>query len=570
MSLTSSLGMAANTINVNNIALQVVGQNLANANTPGYIRERVVLAAAPTQKYGGVMMGMGVMAKGVQQVIDMFLEQRLRSSTSDLVNSETQEQCYTELEALVNELTDNDLSTSMDRFFNSISNVLNQPESVSNRNLVALQGERFARDANRLGDQIFQMQTDINQRVEEIADEINNLTLEIEDLNLQIANAEGGDVSASDAVGLRDQRLTALTKLAELIDIRVEEQETSGAVAVYCGSNFLVFEGERREVEVTYDTEGDFPRAEVRLVKTQGLLDCRAGELYGQYICRDEILSSFSDQLDDFIKTTIFEFNKLHTSGQGLSGYTEVTSETAVTDTTLPLDSEDLALPYTPVNGSFEIIVRNTDTGLDETTRIFVEMDQPDPDDHDSLDDLVAKINAVSGVTATATLNGKLNIQSDAANLEFAFGDDSSHILAVLGINTFFTGSTARDMAVSETVMNDPAKFAASKNGIALDTENAIDMAALPDMALEGHNDESLITIYKRLANSTAEGSAIAKEQANADRVYQGTLNSQKLATSGVNIDEESIKLMVYQRAYQANAKYISTISELLDVLIQL
>ncbi len=74
-----------------------------------------------------------------------------------------------------------------------------------------------------------------------MAARINKLTEEIRSLNIKIAEAEGGDVSRSDAVGLRDQRMVAL-ETWPLIDIRVERQP-SGEVVVYSGGDFLVSEG---------------------------------------------------------------------------------------------------------------------------------------------------------------------------------------------------------------------------------------------------------------------------------------------------------------------------------------
>src|SRR5574340_527133 len=134
MSLFGSIRLAANTLRANDIALQVVGQNIANANTPGYIREEVILEPGPTQRMGNLLLGLGVDVAAVVQKIDLFLEERLRGSVSDRVDAETLQNAYLELEGIVGELSDTDLSTSLNLFFSSISEILNQPESVSVRN----------------------------------------------------------------------------------------------------------------------------------------------------------------------------------------------------------------------------------------------------------------------------------------------------------------------------------------------------------------------------------------------------------------------------------------------------
>ncbi len=336
MSLYSAIRMASNTLRADQIALQVIGQNISNANTEGYLREEVVLTPAPTQQYGGLLLGLGVEVQAIIQKVDYFLEDRLREATSERAGSEVVEESYSQLEGLINELGETDLSTSMNSFFSSISEVLNQPESVSVRNLAVLEGQKFAQEVGRLADRVTSLRSDLNDRVHDMGERINNLTLEIQTLNIQIAEAEGGDVSSSDAVGLRDRRLNALTELATLLDIRVEEQP-SGGVNVYAGGDFLVFEGTRREVEVVMDTDRGVAVSEIYLAETGAPLDLSSGELAGLMYARDDVLGGFLDQLDEFASTLVFEFNKVFSSGQGLQGYDAITSEFAV-------DATDVAL----------------------------------------------------------------------------------------------------------------------------------------------------------------------------------------------------------------------------------
>src|SRR5205823_341929 len=102
------------------------------------------------------------------------------------------------------------------------------------------------------------IQTQLDQRVSADADEINQLTGQIRQLNVQIAATEGGNASASEAGGLRVKRQTAIDRLSELVGIQVTEQP-SGGVSVAAGGDLLVIEGQRREVEVaqTADQNGN-------------------------------------------------------------------------------------------------------------------------------------------------------------------------------------------------------------------------------------------------------------------------------------------------------------------------
>ncbi|MEX0586963.1 MAG: flagellar basal body protein, partial [Pirellulales bacterium] len=113
MSLFSSIQLANNALRAQQIGLQVTGQNIANANTPGYIREEVVLTPARTQRVGSLNLGLGVQVSGVIQKIDRFLENRLRNASSDRAAGEVQQETFAQLEGLIGELGDTDLSTSL-------------------------------------------------------------------------------------------------------------------------------------------------------------------------------------------------------------------------------------------------------------------------------------------------------------------------------------------------------------------------------------------------------------------------------------------------------------------------
>ena len=565
MSLFGSIRLASNTLRSNQIAMQVVGQNIANANTPGYIREEVIFSPAPTQKVGGLLLGMGVEVQAVVQKIDLFLEERLRWSASDRAGSEVTEQTYSQLEGIVNELGDTDLSTSMNDFFSSISEVLNQPESVSVRNLAVLKGVSLAQDISRMSQRVTEMRTGLNDRVYDMGDRINQLTTEIKKLNVQIAETEGGNNSASDAVGLRDQRLLAMENLAKIVKVRIKEQP-SGGVTVYAGGDFLVFEGTSREVEVVESSANGVTLTEIRLVETNSPINAESGELHGLMDARDNIVGGFSDRLDDFAQTMAFEFNKLFSGGQGLNGFDAVTAEYEVDETDDELDQAGLR--FTPVNGSFQVMVHNTSTGLSQTTDIYVDLNGIGDDM--TMDDLVTELGAIDGISAQVSTTGLLSITSDSPDQEFAFADDTSGLLAALGINTFFSGYSARGLGVNEAIQDDPAKFAVSRGGIGADTDNGVILADFLDRSIDSHNGESIGVIYDRMMGETAQGSAIARSLAEGDRVFESTLRGQKLATSGVSLDEEAVRLISYQHSFQASARYIGVLGELLDVLVSL
>ncbi|MEX0819334.1 MAG: flagellar hook-associated protein FlgK [Pirellulaceae bacterium] len=565
MSLIGSLQIANNALFASQVGLQVTGNNIANANTPGYIRQRAVFTPAPTQQIGNLTLGLGVQVDGIVQVADRFLSDRLRGAISDLATSEAQEDAYVQLETLIGELTNTDLSTSMSNFFGAINDVLNQPENVAVRKLAVSQGTSLTDDIRRLSSRVSSLRSDFNREIVASADGINRLLSQVAKLNVDIVRTEGGSTSSSEAVGMRDQREVALSELSKILEIRATEQQ-DGSVSLSAGGDFLVAGGESRQVKVEYTSEQGLAVATINLAETDAPITAITGSLAGNYAARDEILGGFIHELDDLAATLAFEFNKIYSGGQGLTGLTNVQSEFTVTDESAALDQAGLA--FAPVNGSFQVKMFDTNTGLTKTTDVFVRLNGLNSDT--SLEDLAAELDSIEGLAASVSGERGLTIATDSPHVEFGFGSDSSHVLASLGIHTFFSGTNSRDLGVSAAVRSDPSKFAASEGGIGEDTNIALQLAAFGDRPLESKNGQTLASQYESLVAEVTQASSVTRAVTEGFRVFQQTLEGQHLGLTGVSIDEEAINMIAYQRSYQASARLVATISELLNILMSL
>jgi flagellar hook-associated protein 1 FlgK len=288
--------IASNALFAQQVGLQVVANNIANANTEGYIRQRTVFTPGPTQKIGKLPLGLGVKVDAIIQNIDRFVQSRLRAANSDLANSQTQKRAHLELEVVVGELSDTDLSTSLNNFFGSINNVVNQPGDISLRRLAVLDGVTLSDDIRRLDNRVRDLRVNINREVIATADDINRLTSEIAQLNVKIVVVEEGGANASDAVGLRDQRGVALAELANIVGIEAVEQDT-GSVYVSVGGEFLISDGTHREVVVSSTIIDGTNIATVNILSTDAALRTSTGKLAGLYNARDEIYGGFLTDL---------------------------------------------------------------------------------------------------------------------------------------------------------------------------------------------------------------------------------------------------------------------------------
>lgn len=565
MSLFGSLQIASNSMLVSQIGLQVTAQNIANVNTPNYSREELIVDPAVVQRFGSMTLGLGVKAEGVVQKIDNFLEERLRAATSDSASVGTQKQVYAQLEQVLGSLKGSDLSTALNSFFSSISDILNQPESIAVRNLAVLQGKNLTATVSQLSQRVNTLRSDQNNQVISAASDINRLISEISGLNVKVAQSEASDFTTSDAVGMRDQRNKDLADLSQLIDIRAIEQP-DGSVNVFSGGDFLVLGGITRKVDVSNRSDRGINISELQLQDAQSKLTISSGRVAGLVVARDDILGGFADQLDNLSRTLAFEFNKVFSSGQGLKGYQSATSERTVDAASAPLDAA--GLPFTPVNGSFQVQVYDRNSNTTQTKDILVKLNGL-PDDT-TLDDLVSQLSTVPGLTVSVTPTRQLQLKTNSATQEFAFANDTSGILAALGIGTFFSGSSATGLSINQAVATDPSKFAASDTGIGAGTGTAQLLATFLDRPLDTADGQSLNTLQQNLINGVTEASASTSAAAQGFDSFKDGLKSQQLAVSGVNLDEEVIQMMTYQHMYQMNAKFISTINELLDVLAKI
>lgn len=580
MLLFDSLHMASAAMNAAQLGMQVSGQNLTNAQTPGYVRENLVLQTGTSRKLGnGVVVGTGVSAAGVEQVIDNFLEERLRTSTSDAMSSSMQEKYYTQLEALLNETTDVDLSSSIESFFNSIDEIANHPENVTYREMAAKQGQKLAEDINRLAGSVIEMQHDVNTTIEKTAEEINRLLEEIETLNKQITVIESS--TKQDALGLRDQRLNALTSLASYVNIKTHENPDNGQVTIYCGSDLLLSDGVRNEVVVDKKKNEGSEISQsilcIRDIKTP--LDIRSGAVYGLYEAHETILGGYLKQLDGFANDLVREFNNIYTSGQGMSGYSDLTSLARVQSPDQPLNTADLDFPIE--NGGFKIQLYDSKT--DTTTEHYIEIKAGDVPKNDpfslkptpqatgtSLEDIATAINGIENISAKVNAYGQLEISSNYPNIQFAFAEDSSGVLPALGLNTFFTGTSAATIGVNQTVVDDGSKFAASAGGVGFDVDQAVQLAAMGIGTNSNLGGLSFADEYGRIVSEVMLSGNMVKSAAASDITYQQSLQAQRDSLSGVNIDEETILMMTYQRMFQANSRFVTMVDEMLATLINL
>jgi flagellar hook-associated protein 1 len=569
MGLFGSLQVGKSGLLASQAALQVVGNNLSNLATEGYHRQRITLAPESSQEIGsGLFIGRGVKIQSITRTIDEALETRLRGTISDQSASAVRQQLLGQIEAIENEFSGTDLSNALGEFFDAFSQLANNPQDVSRRTLLSEQASSltgFIRDLDaELGN--LQRQT-INQTTQSIAS-VNDLLTRIGALNTQVSVQSQG---SGGSPGLRDQRDVLLSELSQFMDISTVEQQ-SGSVDVFVGSLPIMLNNRSRGVELLTRTENGETVSQVVVSADKSPLDITSGELGALIQFKEHDIQDAIGVIDTLAEQLIHQVNSIHSQGQGMDLVDSVTGTTAVADATVTLNDPATNLTVMPTHGSFQMHVIQKSTGQVVTTTINIDLDGVNPASDTTLTSLAADINLASDITASVTAGGKLKIGADTSDFQISFSDDTTGVLAVLGINTFFTGKDAFDISVNSVLVDSPRLIAAAASSASGanpgDNTNALAIAGLRDQAITELNGLSLTQHWNRHVEDFAVRQAQARQQYQADTVIHEGLFNQQQSVSGVNADEESIDLIKYQRAYQASARLLTIIDEMLQTLI--
>lgn len=547
-------------------ALQVTGNNVANAGSSTYTRQTPVLqpvigGAIPE----GFMPGGGVALADLRRNIDESLMNRLRIATSQMAMVTVQQQNIGRIESTMNELSEVDLSTLLQAFFNSFSALQNEPQSLAQRDIVLSAATSLISALRQQRGDVLALRDELNNQIQRDTERAAKLVENIRDLNVRIVAMEGGGQFGANA--LRDQRDQYLAELAEIIQVQVREQP-DGSVNVYVGNELLIQGGMSRGLTCTLDNTDGIIRATVRFADNNGNVALWGGRLAGLQKARDEQVLPHVEQLNSLAAALIQEVNKVHASGQGLSSggwFTDVAGTYDVNDANLALNDARIGLDLIPRNGSFLITLTDS-TGVATTTLITVDLDGIGTDD--SLNSLAAKINAmVANLTATVTSDNRLELAA-ADGYTMTFAEDTSYVLAALGINTFFSGKDAMDIGINEMLLENPARLAAATDRTSGDGTNAARLAALGNEPVAAIGNQSLVEFYNLIVNNVAIKGAAAKADVEAHDAVTTALSTQRESLSGVSLDEETIMLLKLERSFQGAARFTSVVDRLIEEML--
>lgn len=554
-------------------ALQTVGNNISSAGSPDYTR----LAPQLDPLQGSLVAndlqpGAGVALTSIQRYIDEALEGRLRLAIGGQEQAATRQVNLVQVESYFDDLSGAGVGSVLIEFWSRFDELQNNPEDLAVRDLVVSGGARLADSLGTLRSQLADLGADIDGQIADVVALADDLARQIANLNEQISTTEAG--RRSQATALRDQRDAILRQLSQILDITVREQP-DGSLNVYAGSEAIVQAASARQLIAVQSIDGEFVRSSIRFADTNQQLQVRGGRLAGLIEAREQDAYGQIAAVDRLAEAIISDVNRVHADGQGRVGFTSVIGDYDMLDTDVALNSTAAGLAFPPQSGSFYVTVADDATGTPVAYRIEIDLDGVGTDT--TLQSLVDDFNSqVTGATASITSDNRLSISADAG-FSFTFGydgqtarSDTSHVLAALGINTFFSGTDASSIAVSQTLRDRPSLVAAASVFLPGDGLNAGRLAGLGSATSDRLGDTSLVGFFNSISNSIAVAGSAVNADVEASSSILTSLQAQKESISGVSLDEEAIALLKFQRAFQGAARFISVVDDLLSELIAL
>jgi flagellar hook-associated protein 1 len=567
MGLSAALGIASNALEVFSSGIQVTGQNIANANTPGYIQEQLNVTPAPDYSSSPIILGSGVEAVGVTQQVDQYLQGEILSANSNYNASNTLNSIYTSLQQELQALGNDSLSTQMSNFSTALNALANQPNSASLSAQAVDAGTQLATAITSLRSSVDQQRLQANTNVTQLTAQANSLITQIAQLNPEVVQMEAAGSSNSQAGSLLDQRDQDLNQLSQIIPVTFT-QNKDGSISVYSGSNYLVLGDQTQQLQTVNSSSDGLGVVNVQFSSSGQQLTASSsgtGELIGTMQGRDNVLGGFENSLDNLTSGLISSFNQIYASGQGVDSFTSVTSQNAVSDPTAALNQA--GLDFTPQNGTFQVEVTNTITGQTTTSTIDVNLNGAGSDS--TLDSLANELNSVANISASVTPDGNLTINA-GTNYQIQFANDSSNTLSALGINTFFTGNDSTNIGINPDVVQNPQLFASAQGGGALDGSNALTLSQFASNPISSLDGQTLNGAYNALVTDVGNKASAETALSTSLNDYSESLTTQQQQISGVSLDQEAIQLMQFQQSYQASAKMVTTVDQLFQTLLNM
>jgi flagellar hook-associated protein 1 FlgK len=466
------------------------------------------------------------------------------------------------------------IGAQIDGLFNSIERLSSRPADTAARQQVLQSAAAFTGRLNTTAAAIDQQRYDLGRQITTTVDRVNALTTQVADLNGRIYAIE---VKGEQANDLRDQRDAAVENLSKLVSFRTVNTDF-GVVNLIGDGAALVVSTSPTRLSVAGNATGGL---DITAPGVPTPLTIRGGQLGGMLRENNIDIPATRARLDALATSTAARLDKFQATGLSLDGpLTSSVGTRSVTDPTQPLATQNLSIPITA--GTLTVSLTNLTSQARTSAAIAI-----DPNTM-SLNDVAAAITAGTGGQLQATVDTPQNVLRLTAQAGFAFDfagrpdsppaavfaeptvadPDTANVLAGLGVNSLFTGTGAASIGVKSDLLADANGLAASRTGRSGDSANLMRMAAVRDEALI--SGRTLSAEYTDIAAGVGiDVRTLSDEQTAGDGILR-SLNAQEQGMVGVDLNEELVKLMDYQRMVEGASRFLSIMNQALDSVFEI
>ncbi len=316
--LFNALNAARTSLEVNQKSIEITGNNISNVNTEGYSRQEAQFETYPAMNFGDFFIGQGVKITDVSRNHDVFIDQQIKQKAIDFGLQDALTRPLSELERVFN-VTEDNLSTDIDNFFDSLHELSTNPSDLVQRNNVILQGEVMATSFNNTINELNNIKENINDTLASKIDTINSQITEIADLNDRIYSIEIHGQSANSA---RDQRYLVAKELAQTIGAQSYE-DANGMLAVVLPNGLPLVQG-NMPMSISAEIQGT--QLDLKLHAGGVVRDIElknmGGEFQGLVDMRDNFIPGLMDDLDKLAYEVSTQVNFQHQAGGALDSST--------------------------------------------------------------------------------------------------------------------------------------------------------------------------------------------------------------------------------------------------------
>lgn len=587
--LLASFNSGVSGIHSAQASLNNTAHNMANAHTEGYTRQQVMVTDSFYQNSLGpynnkLQVGTGTVIAMTRQIRNEFLDIQYRVQLGRQCFYEANSKAAMEVEDMMGELHQEQFSEQINSLWKALSSVANSADSLVDKEELVSMASRFISDAQVLQRELDAYQTSLNTEVKEQVDAINHAVSEIKDLNELIRKYEATGDSAND---YRDKRNLYLDELSQYILFETTE-EVDGTISIYTNGRFILEESNQLYLSTTYESEKSHLLKPIwesgeNFFTTESLAFSSAnnsdiGSLRGLMVARGSYAANYTDvpvkpKQEDFATETEYRV-AMNQFDDELKAYNNLVGASVIMTSQSQLDTlihGIVSLINDALCPNKEVTVKDAE-GNTSTIRVLDEQKALLGDDANNTvgTELFSRrsrerYTKVEGVTVVGEDGTETTQDFYVYNEEDPEDPYSLYTLSQLVINPV----VQRDASTLPSIYN---QYQDHPGGYATNELMAIANAFSEDIGTLNPNSETTYNVFNFYAGMVSQLSVsggIWNSIIDNQEITVATLENERQNVMGVSTDEELSNLIKFQQCYNASARYITTISEMLEYIIE-